>query len=741
MNQRHNGIVYLSTYPPRECGIATFTHDLATAFNNLYNPITKAHVVALNENQTTHYNYPPLVFSEMAANNIGNYVTLAEHINRDHSIKLIHIQHEFGIFGGECGDYLIPFLQVVKKPVVITFHSVLTKPDDYIRSTVNCISKNARAIVVMNTISKATLEREYAIPQSKLFLIPHGIPHVTFEQPRAAKAALGLSDVVVASTFGMLSKDKGIEYTIRALPQIIRTHPNFLYLVIGATHPHVLAHDGEAYRSMLQKEVENLGIDTHVRFYNKYVSLEEIIQYLKATDIYISAATNPRQSVSGTLSYALGCGRAAVSTPTEYAKHIIKDGENGILVHFRDPASISNAVNNVLADDKKLANMHKNAFESTRHMTWQNVASSYAKLYKTYAHVPTEEKKLPELTLTHMIRLTNSFGIIQHAEYDKPNLRHGYSADDNAHALMVAATYLEKNSDPAVENLLRIYIKFLAFVSRKNGTFANIVNAAKKRDRTSDDDVFGRCFMATGHAAAAASLPEDVKQSAKELFLRSLTHIARISSPRAIAFSIAGLYHYSKNQTDPTMYQDIIATLAERQLSFYQKNSSPHWLWFEDRLTYSNSRLPESLYYAYATTGKQNYIDVAEKTLAFLSSITFEKNQYAPIGESGWYAREKERAYFDQQPEDVSAMVETKLLAFTITHKKQHLNDALTAFQWFLGKNHLEQMVYNETTGGCHDGVCQYSLNLNQGAESTLSYLAARLAFEDEHIKKYIREV
>ncbi len=736
MKQNQNGIVYISTYPPRECGIATFTSDLAAAFNKLYNPITKAKIAALDEDHTTHYNYPHSVFNSIPANDVSSYVTLAERLQKDRSVKLIHIQHEFGIFGGDYGNYLIPFLQTIKKPVIVTFHSVLPHPHEHLKKTVQLIGKYAQALIVMNGLSKTTLETIYALPKSKLFLVPHGIPQVTFEQSKESKTALGLQNNFVISTFGMLSKDKGIEDVIYALKPIVRAYPSVLYLVIGATHPHVLTHDGESYRNFLISEVDRLGLTNNVRFYNRYSAVEEIIQYLKASDLYISAARNPAQSVSGTLSYALGCGRAVISTPTEYAKHIIKHGENGMLVKFRNPASITHTLQQLLADEKKLEAMHQNAFANTRHMTWPNVAIAHAKIYQKIASVPTTEKKLPEINFNHLLRLTDSFGIIQHANHSNPNIRWGYSADDNARALIVLAQQFEKTRDPALLKPIETYIKFLSFVSRKNGAFANIVSAVKKRDTTNSDDVYGRCMMAAAYVASSEYMPKNFRDKARALFLAGLKNIQNIRSPRSIAFMVTGLYFYN-NMYPHARIKNYIKNLAEKQCVFFNRNASRDWVWFEDQLTYSNSRLPESLYYAYAATKNSVYLDVAERTLAFLSSITFEKNHYTPIGESGWYARDKERAYFDQQPEDAAAMVETKLLAYKLTGKKQHFEDAFKAFQWFLGRNHLGLQVYNETTGGCHDGVGRNTLNLNQGAESTIAYLSARMAFEDPAIKKF----
>ena len=735
-----SSILHLATFPPRECGIATFTRDLVTAFNKKYNPETKSRVIALNENSSVHYSYPNLVAASVNADDLKNYAELAEKINRQKSVRLINIQHEFGIFGGSWGDYLIPFFQTIKKPVVVTLHSVLPNPEERLKNTLNFIGKSARALVVMNARSKKILEKDYGFAKSKIALIPHGIPQTTFDSSREMKKVLGLEGKIVLSTFGMINRDKGIEYAIRALPPLIKKFPNLMYLVVGATHPQVLNHDGEKYRNFLIKEVRQLGLKNHVKFYNKYVTIDEIVNHLKATDIYISTALNPIQSVSGTLSYAVGCGRAAISTPSEYAKEIIKDGENGLLVKFRSSKSVTEAIYALLNDEKRLTSMHKNAYESTRHMTWPNVASSYAKLYEKFAGLATEERKLPEIKFDHVFRLTDDTGILQHAAYDKPHRRWGYSTDDNSRALLVATKQFENTGDKRLIPYIETYLNFLKYVSRPDGNFANIVNAKSERDKTSDSDVLGRAYMALGYAAFSENLPKELKNKANMLFSRSFRILNKINSPRSIAFVISGLY-YNLQKTQNPRITALIKKLADRQLKLFYKNSSPNWQWFEDQLTYSNSRLPESLYLAYLATNKKEYLKTAEKTLAFLDNITFGPKHYSPIGESGWYAKHKQRAFFDQQPEDAGAMAETKLIAYKATGEKKYLSDAFTAFSWFLGKNHLGLMVYNENTGGCYDGVGKTGLNINQGAESTLAYLMARLAFEDPEIKSKLHTV
>ncbi len=725
-----NIILHLSTYPPRECGIATFTRDLAYHFDKHFNPITKTKVAALNETQTAIYNYSPKVIDHIPANNLENYVELAKRINQRPEVKVVNIQHEFGLFGGNWGDYLIPFIQVVKKPKVVTFHSVLPEPDAHLKHVVRLINKNADALVVMNKRSVDVLINDYKIEPDKIHIVPHGIPQTTFEPSEKFKAELGLKDRIILSTFGLLSEDKGIQYAIRALPKVVKKFPNVLYLIIGATHPVVRQEQGEAYRKFLQKEIERLKLKNNVKFYNKYLSLEEIIYYLKATDLYISTVINPRQSVSGTISYALGCGRATISAPTEYARYIIEHEYNGLLAKkMKHPPSISNLIIQALSDEKFLNSMHINAFESTRHMTWPNVARAYFNIYKKFANLDEQEKKLPPIKLNHLTKLTDDFGIVHHARLDRPEKKFGYSIDDNARALKLIAFYNEFCPNPQNIELARTYLKFIKYGQTPGGRFVNIIGPKKQKLQPGDEDSFGRVIMALGILLSAEKMPADIQKTAKKLFQKSIPLLTLLKAPRPIAFAISGLYYYLQKHPNKKL-EKALKQLADRLVKMYRNESSESWQWFEDCLTYSNSKMPEALFYAYKALKDPTYLQIAETTLKFLSKITFEPNHYSPIGQHGWYFKYKKRAYFDQQPEDTAAMVETKIVAYQITKKRKHLEDAFTAFQWFLGKNHLNQTVYDEVTGGCHDGLDKYSMNLNQGAESTISYLTARVFLE-----------
>ena len=725
--KKQNHILFLSSYPPRKCGIATFTQDLSNAFNKKFNPAVKTEICALNNRI---YNYNNNVIYQINATDLENYVLLAKKINARNDIKLINIQHEFGLFGGEYGDYLIPFLQALEKPVITTLHSVMSKPSSNLKRVVKAITNKCKAIVVMNKFSQETLERDYKIPQYKINYIPHGIPQVAYEPSKEYKKKLGYEERIVFSTFGLISKNKGIEYAIRALPKIIREFPNVIYLVIGETHPSVLKEQGEKYRSFLYREIDRLGLKNNVRFFDKYMTLEEIVCFLQATDIYISPCIDKKQSVSGTLSYALGCGRAVVSTATEYARHII-NGKNGILVQFKNPEEIAKGVIQLISNERISKDIAAQAYKDTRPMIWPNVAQSYLKLYKKFTKLEIEENKLPEIKFDHIIKMTDNFGIIQHANYNKPNERFGYSLDDISRALIACAMYYKNNPSPQLKKMMDIYIKFIKFARRKDGSFANMVSSRKRKDGSFEEDAQGRTIWALGYVLAQDYLPKNIKKEAYKLFRSSVPLLNKIKAPRSIAFAIAGLYYYLKTIPNNKL-KKTFRILSCRLVKLYKNNACPDWSWFEEYLTYSNSKLSEALFYAYDLLKDKNFLRIAESSLKFLESITLDNKFYMPIGQKGWYFKNKQRSYFDQQPEDASSMVQTEVLAYKITKNKDYFKKALKIFHWFLGKNHLGLMVYDETTGGCNDGLGKYELNLNQGAESTISYVMARLSFEEE---------
>jgi len=738
-------ILYVCTFPPRECGIATFTQDLTNSIDKEFNPEIKSKILAMRDNPTTIYNYPRKVIYQLDESDIEDYLSLANKINKSPEIKAVNIQHEYGLFGGDWGNYILPFLELINKPIITTLHTILPRPDKRLKKITHSIGEKSSGIVVMTKTAARILEKTYGVDKKKINVIPHGVHHVAYPSKKNAKKKLNLSGRIVLSTFGMLNRDKGIEYAIEALPEVIKKYPKILYLIIGATHPLIRRQEGEKYRNKLQKIVVKNKLQDHVKFYDKYLDLSELIDYLKATDIYISPTLNPKQSVSGTISYALSCACPVIATANQYAKDVINH-ERGTLVRFENSEDIKNALFDILGNKQILKEMKKNSYFYSRHMTWQNVALSYFKLFNENAKIiPRQVGKYPPINLDHIKKLSDKFSIIQFAQHTKPDPNSGYCLDDAARALLACTMDYEKTPLKSTLNLVNIYFNFIKFVQKTNGKFHNFVTYEKKYNDLEGEshDSFGRAVWVLGYIIRSDKLPENLKKQAYVILKKTYRWMPYLESLRAISFSIIGLSYVVEKLDDPSANTiqnkkivDNIKKLADKLTRKYNTQTdnpqTKDWLWFEDCLTYSNHKLPEALLRAYKVTKHKEYLQIAEESLNFLIPINFLGHEYfAPIGQDGWYFKEGKRALFDQQPEDTAAAVEAFATAYEITGKKLYKEKAELAFMWFLGKNHLNQMIYDEATGGCYDGLGKYSINFNQGAESTISYLLARLTMEN----------
>ncbi|MBN2368347.1 glycosyltransferase family 4 protein [Candidatus Woesearchaeota archaeon] len=725
-------ILFMSTFPPRECGLATFTDDLTGAMENNFSNKFRFRILAMNKDVTNMYDYPKKVLLQINDTDIQEYIDAAKHINRTESIKLVSIQHEFGIFGGRLGDYLIPFLEILKKPVVITFHSVIPNPSNEMKRIVQSLANKTSCFVVMAKKAVDILRKDYEI-STDIAVIPHGIPTVPLAASAKEKSKMNFSKRTILSTFGMMSKDKGYEYVIGALPKLIKKHPDLLYLIIGQTHPVVRKREGEKYRNHLENMVKKLGLHNHVKFYNKYLSLKEILRFLQATDLYISPCLNPNQITSGTLAYALGSGRAVVSTPFLHAQEAVTQ-DRGLLVEFRNPGSYAAAISRILSEPAKKLAMEKKAYEYTRNMRWPNVAEQYVKIFDKYI---SGKKALPELKLDHLIHLTDDFGILQFAKGTTPDTESGYTLDDNARALITCCMYYNIYNDESVIQLIEKYLKSIEHVLQEDGRLFNNIKSNREVDTDEwSEDAHSRGIWALGYLISSNKLPQKMREKAKEIFHRSLEPLNFIKSPRSAAFSIIGLYHYNQIE-DSAEALEMIRKLAGFLVSCHKNCSTEEWQWFEEYLTYSNSKLPEALLYSYLATGNEEHLRIAKASLGFLKSVTFENGIFAPIGQDGWYFMNGKKAHYDQQPVDAASMVQTLILAHNICDEKSYMDKANYAFSWFLGRNYLNKRLYDPCTGGCHDGLGRNSINLNQGAESTISYLMARLNIEEafaEHL-------
>jgi len=740
--QKKSWIVCLATFPPRQCGIATFTADLTNAIDQMFGPSIKSKIVAMNLTDISHFPYPDKVILQISQPNKEDYVNAAKKLNQLKEVKLINIQHEFGIFGGEYGSHLLFLLKKLKKPVITTFHTVLPDPNEKMRNVVKNIMKYSKGIIVMTQTSKGILEKHYGLNPNQIHVIPHGIHHIPYRTSEHAKSALGYSGKITLSTFGFLSHGKGIEYAIEALPAVVKKFPNVRFLIAGVTHPTLLEKEGETYRNYLTKRVHELGLSKYVSFYNTYFDVNKLLQFLEATDIYLSTSLNPNQAVSGTLSYALGSGRAVISTAFAQAKQDITS-EVGILVDFKNPQAFSDAILKLISNNELCLQMGKNAYFRTRHMTWENVANSYLKYFSQFVpELTTEQRKFPPIKLDHLTKLTDNFGIIQFAKLTEPDFSSGYTLDDNARALIAVSLHYKKFKTHYALILAYRYLNFLYRIAKSDGYFDNYVNSDRTIDKQrnikeNSEDPSARALYALAFVSTVKQIPKRLRHQAHSLFEQSFRKNVAFSSPRAIAFYIKALCSLLSKWKNP----DVLAVLryhCEQLVDLYEKSRSPNWEWFEHYLTYSNAILPEALLLGYKITGERRYLKVSEKTLNFLIKHTFPASPegkkdiiYVPVGQSGWFPKEGTRQYFDQQPEDTAAAVEALNTVFQVTGKKHYKELANIAFNWFLGDNVLGQVVYDRTTGGCHDGVGEKFVNLNQGAESTISYLIARLSIEN----------
>lgn len=723
-------VCFLGTYPPKECGIATFTKDLSKAMIQKFKPEIDFKIIALSDDANI-YNYDKNVVMEINKDDIDDYITRAKEINENENIKLISIQHEFGIFGGEYGNHLIPFLELIEKPVVVTFHSVIPHPDKVLKRIVKSLCEKSSATVVMAKKGIDILTKSYGVDEKKIFFIPHGIPNIPFVGPRVSKRKINFENRIILSTFGLLSRGKGIEYMIRAMPKLVKKYPNILYLIIGETHPVVRREEGESYRKELMVQIERLGLKKNVKFFNKFLSLDEIVEYLSATDIYVCTNLDKDQIVSGTLSYAMGCGRVVVSTPIKYAKEFLSK-DKGVIVKERNPASFAKEIDSILSNPEYKHLVERNAYAYSRSMTWQNVATSYRKLFnKVLKFKDKRFENLPEIKLDHLKKMTDSFGMMQFCNHSEPDPNSGYTIDDNSRALIAATLHNRIFNSQDSLNLAKIYLKFIGQSQDKTGNFKNNFQNENEIHDSHSHDSFGRTIWALGYAINKSKDPEIIQQSEK-ILRRSLSRPGRLKSPRSVAFAIIGLYHYYQKRPNRKLL-GLIKKMGDYLLQKYSDESSIDWHWFEEVLSYSNSKLPEALYLVYYLTGEEKYLRVAEKSLNFLTELTFVKGKITLIGQNGWCKKNGRRALFDQQPVDASSLVHTYLTAYSITKNPDYYKNAIETIHWFFGNNHLEQMVYDEVTGGCFDGVGKYTLNLNQGAESTLSYLIARLYLEESN--------
>jgi glycosyltransferase involved in cell wall biosynthesis len=727
-------ILFITSYPPRECGIATYTQDLINAIQEKFGGTFSLKVCAL-ETSESNFNYPEEVKYRLNTEIETNFSELLVKINADKNVAMIFLQHEFGLFGGEYGEYLLKFMKHLKRPITTTFHSVLPNPDKKLKEVVRKIADGSDILVVMTAISKSILIKDYGIAERKITFISHGTHLVASFDNLQHKRKNQFSDRVVLSTFGLLNEGKSIETVLEALPQIIEKFPSVIYLIIGKTHPEVLKREGEKYRNFLYEKVQELHIENNVRFINKYLSLDELMDYLQRTKIYLFTSKDPNQAVSGTLAYAMACGCPVIATPIPHAKEFL-DGA-GFNYDFQDANQLAEKTIELLYNPKLLREMRLNALHKINPTSWQNSAIAHIELVKNNSkkHKIVLQYEMPKISLNHIKRMTTINGLIQFSAISKPSIESGYTLDDNARALIAVTKHYQLTNAEEDLELIKTYLKFILFCQQEDGSFLNYVdkegNFTANNSNENLEDANGRAIWALGEFISFNEiLDKNMIRKAKFAIEKSLKNILKFHSPRAISFAIKGLYFYNLEKESQRI-NHLITSLADNLVSKYRGVSDKKWKWYEDYLTYANSILPEAMLFAGLSTGSELYKNIAKKSFDFLLDTIFKDGQIKVISNQGWYHKGKTVNQFGEQPIDVAYTI-LALHSFYQVYEQEWYKDKMKeAFDWFLGKNHLHQIVYNPRTGGCYDGLEQHHINLNQGAESTISYLLSRLAMEN----------
>lgn len=725
-------ILVLTSYPPRVCGIATYSSDLISAIKNQFGASFSVKVCAL-EAGNSKYTYPGDVCYALDTTIASEYSKLIHFIDKNKQIKIVLIQHEFGFYHAQEKAFL-QFVVDVRKPVSIVFHTVLPQPKPILRAKVRMIAFVCQSIIVMTNQSLDVLVNDYGIALDKISVIAHGTHLVAHIDKDVLKEKYSLTGRKVLSTFGLLSSGKSIETTLQALPEIVKASPDVMFLVIGKTHPEVVKNEGEIYREMLDNVVNTLGIQHNVRFINSYLNTPDLLEYLQLTDIYLFTTNDPNQAVSGTFAYALSCACPIISTPIPHAKEVLTD-DTGIIFDFGDSHQLAMGVKKLLNDDTLRNNISLNTLQKIISSAWENSAIAHIKVFeKILGEEIIPHYSLPSIKLSHLKKMTSDIGIIQFAKINQPDLDSGYTLDDNARALIALCMHYELTGDNNDLSYLQTYLNFIGRCQLPSGRFENYIDEnlyfTKQNRETNLDDANGRAMWALGFIISKESLlPAQLIIKANFIMQKALPQMDEIHSTRAMAFIIKGLF-YSQDIFGTKETLQTIEKLAMRMVHMYRHESAENWEWFESYLTYANSILPEAMLNAWLVTGKIIYKQIAVSTFSFLLSKIFNKNGIEVISNKNWLQKGDELNQYGEQPVDVAYTIITLSKFYDVFYDEQYRLKMETAFNWFLGKNRLNQIMYNPCTGGCFDGMEQHNINLNQGAESTLSYLMARLTID-----------
>ncbi len=729
-------IALIGDYLPRKCGIATFTHDLRQSVAAQY-PSTECIVVPVNDIEGG-YDYPSEVRFEIEEKELSSYRRAADFLNFS-NVDVVSLQHEYGIFGGAAGSHVLKLLRDLRIPVVTTLHTVLEHPNADQHRVMKQLAELSARVVVMSQRGRRFLKEIYGLDEDGIDLIPHGIPDIPFVDSTFFKDQFGVEGRFVALTFGLLSPNKGIEHMLRALPSVVQNHPNFVYIILGATHPNLLREQGEAYRLKLERLAQDLGVKKHVIFYNRFVEISELTEFIGAADLYVTPYLNPAQITSGTLAYSFGCGKAVISTPYAYAEELLAD-DHGVLVPFSDSEALARAINGLLDDDSHRNAIRKRAYLVGREMIWTQVAHRYVESFRRARHarldawskrltvrtLEEERLQLPDLRLDHLLRMTDRTGLFQHATFTIPNFHEGYCLDDNARALVLTVLLEEIDEDsPEAQHAATTYAAFLNYAFDASGSrFRNFLSFDRKwLEEVGSADSIGRATWAIG-TCVGRSKRRDLQFWGVRLFEHALSAAAETASPRAWAFAVIGIHEYFRRLSGDRHANQLRDTLTTRLVELYEQSASDEWHWFEPKASYDNAKLSHALILSGRWANNPRALEIGLESLRWLAKVKrAAAGHFRPIGSNGFYTRGDEAAEFDQQPLEAHAMVSACIEAYRATDDVFWFDQAHMAFEWFLGRNDLGLPLYDATSGGCRDGLHEDRVNQNQGAESTLSFL------------------
>ncbi|MFA5463176.1 MAG: glycosyltransferase family 4 protein [Dysgonamonadaceae bacterium] len=740
---------YIATYPPRQCGIGTFTENLYTsmiASKKDDSDDRNSFIVAMDDAEEK-LAYPEEVKLTIRQELQEDYLAAAKYINISGADCCI-LQHEFGIFGGQDGIYILPLLHELEIPLIVTLHTVMQTPSHNQKEVLQTICQMANRVVVMSHKAIEMLVEIYEIPRSKIAYIEHGVPDIQYVQEKVKKE-FKIENRKVMLTFGFVGRNKGIETAIKALPKVVEKHPTVLYIVLGKTHPNVLKHAGEEYRLSLIQLIENLHLEKNVILLNEFSTQKELFKYLYASDIYITPYLNEAQITSGTLSYAVGVGSAVVSTPYWHATELLSEGR-GVLFDFGNINQLSDILIDLLDNPEKRLEIRNKAREHGREITWpkigklyndvvQNVIDEKIKIERKEV-VPFDISLLPEFSMKQIKRLTDDTGIIQHAIFGIPNLKEGYCLDDNARAMLMALMAYRIKKDTSSLKLIPVYLSYIHYMQNDDGNFRNFLSFSRQYlDEVGSEDSFGRTIWAIGYLF---NYPPNNSyyQIGKLLFDKAKPHFDNLQSIRSIANTIIGICYYLRsNMSDDAMIEKL-RNLTYKLIDHYNINNHDGWHWFEALLAYDNAILPLAMLHATSILNEEKIKKVAFESMNFLVDHTMKDGYLSIIGNEKWFKKDEKRSVFAQQPVDAMGMVLMFRQAYNITGKRSYLTKLFKSFKWFLGENDLRISLYNHDTQGSCDGIESYGINQNQGAESTIAYLISYLNVLKAHEDYYRKE-